>query len=443
MRRILASGMAFAMLATAAVLLVPAAGHARPVVARAPVTSDLTMVQANIYTGLSVPRFQADVATVLSLQPDFVTYNEVAFRHDEVLAPEGYSLYRDPTDRFTKSTPVAWRTDRWTAINQGSWKISDWRGKPPGRKVELGRRVVNWVTLQGVDGRVVSVVSAHVAPVVRGMPDLLRRSVTRLGQLVETLAPAGPVLVGGDFNVHYTGDRYPRDLLTAAGLVPTYDVMGTYFPTGDHRGATIDYVLGRGVEALAPVSQYPVELNSDHDAVVAGLSWTTDLRTTTRVVRNNPQGDWTAQRAVIRNLRTGLIKAPPGAVVRLATTRLDLGILVSQIDRAIARGVHVRVTTADHTVTGGEQRLSRLIAAHRDPGSWLHRAGGSQRAVWKMAGVPLGFMMVTDANRTWRTRYDANRGLAAPLYKEPSRLRISTGAVALQDGRRLLQVVGR
>ena len=77
-----------------------------------PPASDITMIQANIYTGLTVPRFQADVRKVLALEPDFVTYNEVPFRSDSVIAPEGYDLYRDMTNRFTAATPVAWRADR-------------------------------------------------------------------------------------------------------------------------------------------------------------------------------------------------------------------------------------------------------------------------------------------------------------------------------------------
>ena len=287
-RRALASAVAVTALASGAVAIASAPAQASAGSPSETPVSDITMIQANIYTGLTVPRFQADVRKVLALEPDFVTYNEVPFRSDSVIAPEGYDLYRDMTNRFTAATPVAWRADRWTAIDQGRFLISNWRGKPPGREVELGRRYANWVTLQGTDGRVLSVVSVHVAPVVRGMPDLLRRSVARLGLLVDQLAPTGPVLVGGDFNVHFKSGRYPRDLLDAHSLVPTYDTMGAYFPTGDHHGATIDYVFDRGTDVLAPDSQCPVELRSDHDAVVVGLSWVSDPESW--VVANNPAG---------------------------------------------------------------------------------------------------------------------------------------------------------
>ena len=43
----------------------------------------------------------------MSVAPDFISYNEVPFRHDEFLAPEGYELYRDMSNRFTAATPVA------------------------------------------------------------------------------------------------------------------------------------------------------------------------------------------------------------------------------------------------------------------------------------------------------------------------------------------------
>ena len=438
-RRLLVGGAALcALMGTVTAVTAPARAEGEE---PEPPVSDITMVQANIYTGLTVERFQADVRTVLSLAPDFVTYNEVPFRNDAVMAPEGYDIYRSMRNRFTAATPVAWREDRWQAIDQGTYRISDWRGKPPGRQVELGRRFANWVTLQDTDGRVVSVVSVHVAPVVRGMPDLLRPSVTRLGKLVDQLAPSGPVLVGGDFNVHYKSGRYPRDILSAHGLVPTFDVMGSFFPTGDHQGATIDYVFDRGVDALTPDNQYAVELKSDHDAVVAGLSWTTDLPSETVVVTNDPRGDVTGQRAALESILDGLRSAQPGTVVELATYRLELPAVVRQLSRALDRGVHVRVSTASDARTKPERRLGRILASHGDPHSWLRRCGASCRTTWRDAGVPRGFMMVSDPDGTWKARYDASRKLAPVLVEKLSRVRISTGSNALEEGAELLRAV--
>ena len=231
------------------------------------------MVQANIRSTLSIRQFTSDAREVLATDPDVITYNEVPTRVDWRLAPDGYNLYRSDRNRYTRATPVAWRTARWRKVDEGTYRFSNYRRKPDGRKVRIGLRFANWVTLEAGNGRRLSVVSAHVAPPDPDMPDLLPRSVRRIGELVARLAPRGPVLVGGDFNVYYSGDRYPRRLLQDAMMRPTYDTLGTSFPTGDHHGGTVDYVFNRGKGKLRAERHRRIELNSDHDAVVADLGW--------------------------------------------------------------------------------------------------------------------------------------------------------------------------
>ncbi|WP_243058003.1 endonuclease/exonuclease/phosphatase family protein [Nocardioides sp. SR21] len=407
-----------------------------------PPTSDIRMVQANIYTGLSTERFQADVKKVLAVQPDFVTYNEVPFRNDAVMAPDGYGIYRDMTDRFTAATPVAWREDRWTPIGQGSWMISNWRGKPPGKVVELGRRWANWVTFQGVDGRVLSVVSVHVAPVTKGMPDLLRKSMNRLEKLVAQLAPSGPVLVGGDFNVAYTGPRYPRDILTRSGLIPTYDNLASHFSTGDHHGYTIDYVFGTRADELPPVNHYPIELKSDHDAVVAEFTWTVDAPSETTIVSNNPAGTRPERRAALTSLLTGIQAVEPGATIALATTSLEAPAVARQLILALGRGVHVRVVAASAQPTSAEKRLTKAIAGSGDALSSVRRCNAACQGAWTGAGLPRTLMMVSDASGEWVTRYDVARKLGKALVSSPTRVTVRVGQYALEDGQRMLESLG-
>jgi len=216
--------------------------NARAVALPPPAPGVVRITEANLLSGQPAPDFQSDVATVLSNQPDFIAYNEVPYRLDGFLAPPGYALWRTP-GQYTGETPVAWRTDKWTAINQGTTTVSYKEGKLPGQKVEWGIRYANWVTLQGVDGHVISVISAHLAPeseITMGLQDV---GVTNLGILANQLAASGPVLMAGDMNFHYGPLQYPRELLASYGFTSTYDVTGTHFPTGDHRGATIDYVF--------------------------------------------------------------------------------------------------------------------------------------------------------------------------------------------------------
>lgn len=400
--------------------------------------AEVRMVQANIYSGLSVPRFQADVRKVLDMRPDFITYNEVPLRNDLVMAPpaEGYAIHRKMRNRYTKATAVAWRTDRWTKIDSGTFRISNYRGKPPGRNIELGRRYANWVTLTSPEGRTLSVVSVHVAPLAKGMPDLRRRSVRRLGELVERLAPSGPVLVGGDFNVHYKSSIYPRDLLSAASMVPTYDMIGTFFPTGDHRGATIDYVFNRGTELIWADDHYSVELKSDHDAVVATLSWQQDAPTETQTVTSNP--DDATRRTAVRTLSGHIRSAEPGAVLEVASRTFNQGALFRRLRDAVQRGVHVRLTTLSPDLTARERRLARAIAAAQDTQSWVQQCLDACRDTWQGSAMPPGLLQLSDADREWMVRVDTNRELTTALVQQATKVTTHTGRYALAEGEQLL-----
>lgn len=430
--------LAIVALALGAVLTGPVAtatATAPPAAKAARSNSDISLVQANLYTGLTVPRFQADVAEVLALGSDFITYNEVHGRNDEVLAPEGWDIYRDMTDRYTRETAVAWRTDRWTAVAQGSWMISDWRGVPPGKQVELGRRWANWVTLAGVDGRQVSVVSVHLAPLTRGMPDLLRPSVKRLGLLVNNLATRGQVFVGGDFNIHYPGAKYPRDLLAEAALIPTYDALGTYFPTGDHRGATIDYVMGRGNGQLVTEQQYPVELNSDHDAVYGGWTWLTDVATDVRTVVSDPAGTTSQQRAAVSVLAGAVRRSQAGATVRLATATLDSPQLAIDLKQAARRGVNVQLVKVGGRMTQRELGLQKVLTRDGNPTSWITKCVRECRASWRTHR--LGALVMTSDSGTWTARLDSNRQLSGSLLTQPTTVTVTTGQFGIDEGKRI------
>ncbi len=430
---VVGTALAFAAGLLAPVQAAPAAGP------ESTSPDQVTMVQANIYSGLTVPRFQADVRKVLDLRPDFITYNEVPLRNDLVMAPpaENYAIHRLMRNRYTAATAVAWRTDRWTMVDSGTFRISNYRGKPPGRKIELGRRFANWVTLTSAEGRTLSVVSAHVAPVTRGMPDLRRRSVRKLGELVGTLSRSGPVLVGGDFNVHYKSGVYPRDLLSAAGMVPTYDMLGTYFPTGDHQGATIDYVFNRGTDQLWAHDHRAMELNSDHDAVIANLSWQVDAPSETQTLSSDPD-DATMRRAAVRTIRGHGRDAEPGAVVEVATRTFDQGALYRRLRDAVQRGVHVRLTTLSAELTPRERRLTRVVAEQADPDSWVRQCLDTCRDAYQDSGVPAGLVQVSDAARHWVVRVDTNRPISTELVQQSTTVTTYTGRYALAEGEQLL-----
>lgn len=435
-RRALLSGLATAVAAGLAATM--PASPAPAAQETAPVVSDVTMVQANIKSDLSVEKFQADVRKVLAQTPDFITYNEVPERMDWVIAPEGYDLQRSHDDRYTKATAVAWREDRWTAIAQGTYRISNYREKPPGRNIMIGLRYANWATLQSDDGRRVSVVAVHVAPIDRNMPDLLPRSVRRIAGLVEQLAPAGPVLVGGDFNVHYKSGRYPRELLDAAQMVPTYDSLASFFPTGDHGGYTIDYVFNRGAGKLAAEQHRAVELNSDHDAVVAGLSWLVDAPAETQRVVSDPGGDEDAQRRALDTLVADVAATERGSELDVVTSELHLRGVFRQLKAAAERGVHVRLTTRSETLTRQERRLTRALAATGGSGSYVRQCVDACLQAWRDSGMARSFMLLRDADGRARLRVDVNRNLDEAVVERRTRVVHRTGEHGLDAGEEML-----
>jgi endonuclease/exonuclease/phosphatase (EEP) superfamily protein YafD len=235
---------------------------------RVPTSLDLTVAHANITSRQSTTAFAADLSRVLAAQPDLVTLNE-AVRPDEMLAREGYDHYRGFDSRWTMETTVMWSEERFEVVSTGTRYLH----RRPGT---WGTRAVNWVVLQDRrTDKTLSLVSAHPSPEGPSSQGLLPVYMGGLATLVRELAVSGPVFVGGDLNAHYTSGRFPRPALGGAGLTPTYDVWG--MPpggTGDHGGATIDYLLYQPAAGVASTAQWKIELASDHDAVLGTFTWT-------------------------------------------------------------------------------------------------------------------------------------------------------------------------
>ncbi len=411
----------------------PSAG-AVPAAAPAAVTTadgsddSFTVVQANLLSPQSDAGFRGDVATVYAQSPDLITFNEVAFRKDDALAPAGYELWRT-RGQYTGPTPVAWRSSAWVKEDQGTFQISDYAPRPPGRKTQLGMRFANWVTLRSrTQGRVLSVVSAHIAPPVDGMPDLLNPSMERLSQLVTTLGERGPVVVGGDFNVHTRSKRYPAAALAAAGMRSTYEMTGVSFPTGDHKGATIDYVFVRGDDQVDVTGNRPVELNSDHKAVVAEMSWSGVPLVRPLEVRNRPNGTTAQRRVVVETVLGAIRRTTAGETVSLAGHGTTLPSVRSALAAAQRRGVGVQVVTRSVRLTAVEERLRR--AAQGRPGSWVAQCLDRCAASWSVDHLA-SVVMVSGSDGAPRTAVEASRRLRTAMITRPARAVTVTDAASL------------
>ena len=397
-----------------------------------PVTS-VEVVQANIKSGTELSKFRDDLRKVFKTCPDFVTFNEVPFRQPQYLAPAGYAIWRTP-GQYMGATPVVWRTDRWTAEARGTTMISNLQGYGRGQHVMWGVRYANWVTLRSVDGRqTVSLVSVHIAPKSERTTKLLAPSIQRLGALVGQLSSSGPVLVGGDFNRHYKSREYPRALLQQHGMNAVYDLSGRYAPTGDHFGATIDYVMVRPAAVFSVLSQTTRELNSDHDAVVVELSLPEQtagepvISFAAGTTVNDPAAASSrARSAVVRSLLTALRSVPEGGTLRVQTSSLDMRRFANKLLDAARRGVTVQVLSGTATNTPVEEFLVRRLS--EVPGSWLrHRPEAID------ASVPRTTVLASRAGATPKTVLELERALARTIVTERTVLRTETARKAYKS----------
>ena len=423
--------------------------NARAVALPPPAPGVVRITEANLLSGQPAPDFQSDVATVLSNQPDFIAYNEVPYRLDSFLAPPGYALWRTP-GQYTGETPVAWRTDKWTAINQGTTTVSYKEGKLPGQKVEWGIRYANWVTLQGVDGHVISVISAHLAPDTEITHGLQAVGITNLGILANQLAASGPVLMAGDMNFHYNGAiQYPRELLTSYGFTPTYDVTGTHFATGDHRGATIDYVFLKEASQFTVLGQYNQELYSDHDAVTADLAFTdaplaVPVSFTPGTFTNAPEGTRGARRAMLDLMVKAVDNAPPGAAIHLTTAKLGDKPLYRALRAAIERQVHVQVVTRRNHPTQQELNLMNVLGDKVWKKDWAVGCDDECRAIESRGKLPQTRLLVSQSGISEAVRIDADAPMVFSSGKTLTTARVWVSQ-ATYDGafKRFFMLVGR
>ena len=204
--------------------------------------------------------------------PDFVTLNEVYNRTRAALQPDGYQAWHPESPRDARDTAVLWRSDAWTPVDQGSRLMH-------ARDVRWGTRYVAWTTLRHqVDGTVLSVIAGHASPAGPGRGGLYEEFRSNLIDLMTWLHTRGPVIVGGDLNVHYphlrpaAADAFEQPF-AAAGAHTSYAVLGEPaggWATGTHHGATIDYVIT--TNDAPPVAHATSTLSfSDHRMISAQI----------------------------------------------------------------------------------------------------------------------------------------------------------------------------
>jgi len=212
----------------------------------------VVLAQANIPQRSGMSGYRASMSRVLSKHPDFVTLNEQAGRSlaQLVSGAPGYAAFRDPSVGHdagasqTLDTAILFRADTWRLVTGGRVKlVDDDRTTYTGRPV-VWDRFATWATLTRIsDGATVSVVSVHqmTNPAKYGPNKPLRQAKYGAGMdvlldLVQNLAGSGPVLIGGDFNVHASqqNQRWTAPAKMAAAGYGWYskDVDYLFVPAG-------------------------------------------------------------------------------------------------------------------------------------------------------------------------------------------------------------------
>lgn len=398
------------------------------------------LAQANLKAGLTGAQFAADMAAVVAERPDFITFNEVDGRREENLAPEPYDMFRTP-GKYTGETPVAWDATRWSALATGTWEISNVAGRYEWQAREWGIRYANWATLTNAEGRIVSVISVHIAPdtteFTRG---ILEPSLRRLGQLADILDDRGPVMIGGDLNVNYWERvKYPRPLMAELALTPTYDVLGTSLPTGDERGATIDYVLLRQASQFSTKQHYTRELESDHDLLVADAAVLTAKvgHWAPGIMVNDPARD---PQRIAWNMALAIDGMPAGSTVHFTGRTIYASPVVAALKRAKARGVHLQLIFGDPTPTRAIRAFQRMLGTNVWRKSWAV----NRPRPYTRHRLPAAHLLASESHGTPGLRLDVDRSIAPDSYRQLMTMYMYTDSMSYDIAfRRFFAAAGR
>ncbi|GAA3540503.1 hypothetical protein [Nocardioides daeguensis] len=406
LRALPATVVALSVLATLLVLAAAGTGGGRADLERTAAAADpgaaggVRLVQANIKSGMSLERTAADLGQVFAQLPDFITFNEVSSRPDALLAPPGYAIQRTP-GTYTGATAVVWDATRWTKLAAGTYNISNVWGKSRKQKVHWGVRYANWATLRNAEGRTVSVVSVHFAPITKYTPGITLPSYQRLSGLAQSLSASGPVLMAGDVNVNFRSGAYPRNELAAMGLVNVFDLFGVAPATHDS-GAVIDHAYLYQGDPLLPVTNLTTaELYSDHKMLTVDLGNVGPRAGAFAPGWKSNQGD---ANATMRLVRDAIDQAPPGSALHLATKQLGGKGVYRAIVNARARGVEIQIITGHRKVTDLDRKLAKLLGTKKKHKSWAKR-----KSSWSQYGLPKALVLASTSGGTRAVRIDFNR----------------------------------
>ncbi|HEX4976761.1 MAG TPA: fibronectin type III domain-containing protein, partial [Nocardioides sp.] len=256
----------------------------------------------NVHTDVTVAAAQADIAKLVNAGADVIGLQEMGSRErrDAVRAAlvdcetcvlDAYMPLFGPE----ASTPILYRSDKFTLEGSGSHKVSEatYVGDQGAGPSTLKAKFVNWVSLRHLaSGRLVHVLNNHAVPSVQApdggpnwkLPErlqLYRQHMAGLRMLIQYFSAEGdPVFVTGDFNVNYRKDRVVRASMFPYVQLGGLDTRASWYTLGEPATGThvlpdgfdkrlIDYVFHRTNPAVTLRTQAILRgYASDHRPVL-------------------------------------------------------------------------------------------------------------------------------------------------------------------------------
>jgi endonuclease/exonuclease/phosphatase family metal-dependent hydrolase len=226
-------------------------------------------------------------------EPDVLGMQEVLKRQADYLAAEltefdWYGVGRDDGKIRGEYSPIFYKKDRFTLLDQGTFWLSEQPEEPGSRSWDAAiTRICSWVKLKDRKSqREFFVFNTHFDH--RG-EEARQQSATLIRKMITKLAPNIPWVLLGDFNATPDGEVYQRlsrDQEDVVGVLDAY-VAPQVKPLGPdstwngfkevQAGRRIDYVFvnpaARVLRVEIVVEQRDGRFPSDHLPVVATVQW--------------------------------------------------------------------------------------------------------------------------------------------------------------------------
>lgn len=269
----------------------------------------------------------------LTSKADVFGLQEMGSRSDRATAAGAAQGFTMTTDRT--AVPIFYRTDKYTAVDQG--KV---RAFPAGEVVERRRgkgtertsgKSITWIQLRdNATSEAFYVVNTHLlvgaynstkAKNNHRRVALYKQQLNALGNLVDSLqADGSAVYVTGDFNVNYSRDASPIEIMSSYGLTPNWQHLDGAATIG--KKTRLDYVWSNRAPSEQTVGE---KYGSDHSSVFVTFPPSTGVSGTMTPVDGSPDQEIYSMRTITdpSSGQTYLVPIPTGVAGKVVNKALN------------------------------------------------------------------------------------------------------------------------